>query len=53
MDKAMQNDSPDWLAREYGYAGYDPTYERVMVALQRWLHGMEEALRERVSRQPH
>lgn len=52
MDKTTQSKAIDWVSRDYCYVGYDPAYERVMVALQRWLQGMEQVLQERATRQP-
>jgi hypothetical protein len=52
MDKTTKSNATDWVTREYCYGGYDPAYERVMMALQRWLQGMEQVLQERATRQP-
>lgn len=52
MNETIQSKATDWLAREYCYGGYDPVYERVMTALERWLQGMEQVLQERAARQP-
>jgi hypothetical protein len=52
MNKPTPSNATDWLAREYCYGGYDPVYERVMTALERWLQGMEQVLQERAARQP-
>jgi hypothetical protein len=52
MDNTTQRNANDWVSRDYSCGGYDPAYERVMVALQRWLQGMEQVLQERATRQP-
>lgn len=52
MNKTTQSNPADWSIREYGYGGYDPVYERVKTALERWLEGMEQVLQERAARQP-
>ena len=52
MDKTTPSNATDWATREYCHGGYDPAYERVMIALQRWLQGMEQVLQERATRQP-
>jgi hypothetical protein len=52
MNQTPQSHANDLVDREYRYGGSDPAYERVMVALQRWLQGMEQVLQERAARQP-
>jgi hypothetical protein len=52
MDKTTPSHTNDWPAHELSYVDYDPVYERTKTALERWLQGMEQVLRERASRQP-
>ena len=52
MNQTTPSNANDCINREYHYGGYDPAYERVMIALQRWLQGMEQVLQERATRQP-
>ena len=52
MDKTTPSRTTDWPAHEYSFSDYDPVYERVKTALERWLQGMEQVLQERASRQP-
>ena len=53
MNTTTPSHANDCIDREYRYGGYyDPAYDRVMIALQRWLQGMEQVLQERATRQP-
>jgi hypothetical protein len=51
MKKTTPSQPSDWSAHEYTYGDYDPVYERVKTALERWLQGMEQVLQERAARQ--
>jgi predicted transcriptional regulator len=51
MDKTTSSNTTDWPAHEYSYGDYDPVYERVKTALERWCQGMEQVLQERAARQ--